>query len=65
MVRAAPDVYAELVIVSLPPDTPVTAAGRTGDYRWFKVMVGDQMGWIAEPNLRVLGPIPALPVLES
>lgn len=64
LVRAAPDAFAAVVIVSVPPETPLLATGRTGNSRWFQVSVDGQVGWIAEPNVRVLGPIPALPVLE-
>jgi peptidoglycan/xylan/chitin deacetylase (PgdA/CDA1 family) len=64
-IRAAPDTSAEIIIVSLPPKTALTAIGRTGDYRWFQVEYQGQVGWIWETNVRVLGPIPSLPVTLS
>jgi hypothetical protein len=64
-IRAAPDTSAEIIIVSLPPKTALTTIGRTGDYRWFQVEYQGQVGWIWETNVRVLGPIPSLPVTLS
>ncbi|GEM_PF-923032 len=68
-VRSAPYEGSTLVIPSLTPDTLVTVIGRYGltdlyTPLWYKVMVQGQIGWMYHANLRVMGPIPSLPVVE-
>ncbi|MDX1995025.1 MAG: polysaccharide deacetylase family protein [bacterium] len=69
VVRARPQQPSELVVVSVPPHSTVTIIGRYGltdlyTPLWYQVQVDGQTGWIFHANLRVLGPIPALPVVQ-
>lgn len=59
-IRTSPDETAPLLVASLPPDTELTALGRWD--AWFQVEYQGQTGWIFGGNVRVLGPIPSLPV---
>ncbi|HEX3050785.1 MAG TPA: polysaccharide deacetylase family protein [Aggregatilineaceae bacterium] len=61
-IRTAPDTTSELLVVSLPPQTRLTAIGRQND--WIQVDYNGALGWIYRENIRILGPIPSLPVIS-
>jgi len=64
-VLEAPNTAAPLVINSLTPQTEVLVTGRTGEALplWFRVEVNGTVGWMHRSKLRVLGPIPSLPMV--
>lgn len=59
-VRADADLGAQ-ILDNVAPNTVVTAIGRRNN--WIQVRYGDIVGWIYRPLLKVLGPIPSLPLV--
>ncbi len=57
-VRSAPALDAN-VIDSLPPETTVTAIGRSNG--WIQIQYGDKTGWMYGELVKIFGPIPSLP----
>lgn len=64
-VRAEPNTSASLVITSLSPQTNVMVTGRTGEELplWFRVEYDGTVGWMHRSTVRVIGPIPNLPIV--
>ncbi|HLA44763.1 MAG TPA: polysaccharide deacetylase family protein [Aggregatilineales bacterium] len=62
-VRSEPHPNAAILIDSLPVDTPIMVNGRVNG--WYRMEYQGQSGWIYAANVRVLGPIPSLPLIDS
>lgn len=61
-VRTAPNEGAELLVISLPPQTRLTATGR--NHSWYRVVIDGQDGWIWRNNVYPRGPVPHLPYVD-
>ncbi len=53
------------IIRLLPVNTPIAAIGRNSVNTWFKVIVGDQEGWLYYTLVQITGDVNSLEVLET